>query len=181
MRERIQRWTLDSIRSHDLSRWILLALSGLTCALFLGAPVLAARRHAASAGMIYVVFSTICHQIRSRSFFLLGHPLAVCQRCSGIYFGILLSCLLYHALPGSLRGEEKRRHWILGATTPLMMDVALSYSGFWSGAILIRYSTGFLFGFMVASVLVPAVSEFLLEIALSQVRRQSPGMEGGRL
>jgi len=43
----------------------------------------------------YGIFSPICHQNPSRSFFLFGYPLGVCARCFGIYFGFLGGTGLY--------------------------------------------------------------------------------------
>jgi uncharacterized membrane protein len=38
---------------------------------------------------IYLFFSAICHQLPARTWNLHGEPLAVCIRCTGIYFGFL--------------------------------------------------------------------------------------------
>jgi uncharacterized membrane protein len=40
---------------------------------------------------IYQSFALICHQDPARSWHLHGAPLAVCMRCSSIYFGFLIS------------------------------------------------------------------------------------------
>ena len=151
----------------------------MTCILFVVAPVLAAKRHAAEAGLIYMIFAPICHQISARSFHLLGHPLAVCQRCSGIYFGILAASILFPALPGFAFDETQRRYWVLGASAPLLLDFALSYSGIWGSTSLIRASSGFLFGAVITSVMVPAISEWILETAWRLPRHRSSHMEGG--
>jgi uncharacterized membrane protein len=143
------------------------------------APVLAAKRHAAEAGLIYIIFAPICHQISARSFHLLGHPLAVCQRCCGIYFGILAASILFPALPGFAFDETRRRYWVLGASAPLLLDFALSYSGIWNNTPLVRASTGFLLGVMITSVMVPAISELTLNTAWRLPRRQSSDLEGG--
>jgi len=36
------------------------------------------------------VFASVCHQQPSRSFWMNGAPLAVCERCFGIYAGLFL-------------------------------------------------------------------------------------------
>jgi uncharacterized membrane protein len=38
---------------------------------------------------IYLFFSAICHQLPARTWHIHGEPLAVCIRCTGIYFGFL--------------------------------------------------------------------------------------------
>jgi uncharacterized membrane protein len=42
---------------------------------------------------IYDFFSLICHQQPARSWQLFGEPLAVCIRCSSIYFGFLAAVI----------------------------------------------------------------------------------------
>jgi len=53
----------------------------------LGMPVLA--------GLSYLVFTPFCHQLPDRSFHLLGVPLAVCARCTGIYLGIFIGAFSF--------------------------------------------------------------------------------------
>ena len=64
-------------------------LSGVTawCLAIVAAPLL-------DLTVIYSVFSAICHQYPERSWFLLSQPLAVCIRCTSIYFGFLASLML---------------------------------------------------------------------------------------
>ena len=40
-------------------------------------------------------FSYICHQQADRSFHVLGEQFAVCSRCFGVYFGLLLGFAVY--------------------------------------------------------------------------------------
>ena len=47
------------------------------------------------AKIIYCYFSPLCHQIDSRSFHINGVKLAVCSRCSLIYFGALIGVLIF--------------------------------------------------------------------------------------
>jgi uncharacterized membrane protein len=42
---------------------------------------------------IYLFFSAICHQLPSRSWHFHGEPLAVCIRCTAIYWGFLAGLL----------------------------------------------------------------------------------------
>lgn len=46
-----------------------------------------------AAGLVYLFFKPICHQIDSRSFHIYGVKLAVCSRCSLIYLGVLFGAL----------------------------------------------------------------------------------------
>jgi len=42
---------------------------------------------------IYLFFSAICHQLPARSWHIHGEPLAVCIRCTAIYYGFLAGLL----------------------------------------------------------------------------------------
>jgi uncharacterized membrane protein len=43
---------------------------------------------------VYLFFSAICHQLPTRSWHLHGEPLAVCIRCTAIYWGFLAGLLV---------------------------------------------------------------------------------------
>ena len=43
---------------------------------------------------IYLFFSTICHQLPARSWHIHGEQLAVCIRCTAIYYGFLAGLLI---------------------------------------------------------------------------------------
>jgi len=58
------------------------------------APLAAAGGHNGVAFAIYRAFGTLCHQIPERSYFIDGHKLAVCSRCTGIYAGFAFTLLL---------------------------------------------------------------------------------------
>jgi len=45
--------------------------------------------------LLYFCFSGICHQLPERSFHIFGEKLAVCGRCTAIYFSFLAGVLLY--------------------------------------------------------------------------------------
>src|SRR5689334_9386781 len=66
------------------------------------APLAAANGHGEIAGAIYRGFSVICHQRPDRSYFIDGHKLGVCSRCTGIYAGFALT-LIGYPLVRSLR------------------------------------------------------------------------------
>lgn len=150
-------------RSSDtrLARLALIVVFGSSCALFLAAPLLTAQQHGIAAGAFYLVFSPICHQIPGRSFFLLGFPWAVCQRCAGIYIGALLTALFYFKFPLVVRQQMTRRVCVIAALLPMTMDAALPLTGVWPTTPGSRLCTGLLFGAMLSSLLVPGISEFL--------------------
>src|SRR6266850_4461634 len=76
--------------------WLMItAGSGFIIALIVGAPLLAASGYNGAAVPIYRGFSRVCHQLSERSFFVEGHPLAVCARCWGLYLGFAIGAGIY--------------------------------------------------------------------------------------
>jgi uncharacterized membrane protein len=65
----------------------LLAAATLWCISIVAAPLL-------GLSWVYSLFSRICHQDPSRSWHLAGEPLAVCIRCTSVYFGFTVSLWL---------------------------------------------------------------------------------------
>ncbi len=144
-------------------RTSLLLFWGGVCAAFISAPLLEACGHFFAAGMFRAIFSLTCHQDAARSFTLLGHPWAVCQRCSGIYFGLFLFSPLPLQWNAVVRVPRYRRAWVMAATTPLLLDVLLPLAGLWINTPASRLVTGVIFGCMLSSLLAPALTEFMRE------------------
>jgi uncharacterized membrane protein len=65
--------------------------AGLWCSAILAAPVW-------NIEPLYLFFSLICHQLPARSWNIAGEPLAVCIRCTTIYFGFFAG-LVFHQAP----------------------------------------------------------------------------------
>ena len=158
------------------ARVILFFLFGGLCAALVGAPLLAEASQAKSAAFLYLSFSTICHQDAERSFQLFGNPWAVCQRCSGIYFGLFLTLLLP---PRCFRFVHEsnfiRKWWVVVASIPLMIDGTLGLLNIWAGSAVIRLATGLLFGAMLMTLLVQGITELIG----SHPRQQEAATEGG--
>src|SRR5215510_7810628 len=76
--------------------WLLsTAAVALLVSLIVIAPAAAASGHSEIAEGIYQGFGVFCHQRPDRSFFIEGHKLAVCSRCTGLYAGFAITLLLY--------------------------------------------------------------------------------------
>ena len=102
-------------------------------------------------------FSPVCHQLDERSFHLFGMKLAVCSRCSGIYFGFFLGVVSY-----PFRPKKKFLHtsfiWLIG-TLPMLADVALDLFGLHESTLVTRLWTGLLFGIVASIILTPLFLE----------------------
>jgi uncharacterized membrane protein len=149
---------------------------GIICALILAAPLLAFQSFFSASSVLYLLFTPICHQIAERSFTLLGYPLAVCHRCSGIYIGMFLGCFFnIHAMH---RHGRARRFWVLSALAPIVLDVLAPFAGLWNNTVFSRFSTGLLFGIIISSLVVRGFTEFAHESPWRRLAMQSLQFKG---
>ncbi len=139
----------------------MIVISAATVLLVACAPVLTAASQPLASGLLYLFFAPLCHQLPERCFSLLGFPLAVCQRCFGIYLGLFLGSLshLFRA-PKFLRTISDRT-WIILAALPLVLDVGLAAALIASSTPWTRLVTGLIFGAMLAAILLPALVQFV--------------------
>jgi uncharacterized membrane protein len=120
----------------------------------------------------YRCFSTICHQYDSRSLHIFGYKLAVCARCTAIYFGFLIGTL---AFPLVRKRITSLPSWLLGiAVLPMVIDVVSEFMLFHQSMVSIRIITGAIFGIVAALVLVPICLEAVKE--LFSRKHQSKGV-----
>jgi len=98
----------------------------------------AAAREEWWAQLVYSFFRPLCHQLPDRSFHWLGHPLAVCHRCTGLYVGFLAGLLLAGSAARFRSFLAARPRIITLFALPLVVDVFLPNSP------LSRFSTGLL-------------------------------------
>ncbi len=94
----------------------------------------------------YLVFSSVCHQVPNRCFFLYGHPLAVCTRCLGIYSGGFLGVLLYPVFRGFRRLELPSTKLFFFLSAPIFVDTLANFVHWWNTPPLARFFTGFIWG-----------------------------------
>jgi uncharacterized membrane protein len=102
--------------------------------------------------LVMHAFAPVCHQLPGRSPVLDGVQLAVCDRCLGIYAGVVLGVLTLaggRRLWARLRGVG--RFVLLGSLVPLALDWAGPLLGLWPNGPLSRAATGLLFGAVAAS------------------------------
>jgi len=103
-------------------------------------------------------FSPVCHQIPEYSLSLFGYPLAVCARCTAIYFGFFAGVVLSPKLSRYLR--HRYVFWII-AVLPMTVDVVCSWIHVHESTLLSRLATGSLFGVLAALQLVPILVDAL--------------------
>lgn len=139
------------------------------------APAARAGGHTLSAFFLYEMFGRVCHQLRERSFYLAGHPLAVCARCTGIYFGFAAGVLLYPLVRSLNRTDFPARRWLLLAAAPAALDFALGLSGVWENTHLSRALSGGLLGLAASFYVVPGALDLGHMIRERRMRTASPG------
>ena len=115
---------------------------------------------------IYSFFSYICHQLPERSLHIDGHPLAVCARCFGVYFGLLAGLVIYPLWRRIDEIEPLPRIWLFLSLVPIGIDWSLSVFGVWENTHLSRFITGLILGVACATYIVPAVVEIRRNLSL---------------
>lgn len=112
-----------------------------------------------AAAALYGFFGHICHQMPERSFHAAGHPLAVCARCFGVYFGLLAGFALYPRVRRVEEIEPLPRFWLFLAMVPIGIDWSLGVFGLWENTHLSRFATGAILGAACGVFIVPALVE----------------------
>lgn len=117
---------------------------------------------------IYSFFSFICHQQPDRSFHILGEQFAVCSRCFGVYFGLLLGFAVYPFWRNIDVIEPLPRVWLFLSIIPITIDWSLTFFGIWENTHISRVITGLILGVACATFIIPV----LVEITRNMTRRK---------
>ena len=128
-------------------------------ALIFSAPVLESSGHAGAAWVIYHAFAPLCHQIAERSFYVAGHPLAVCARCTGVYAGFAACLVLYPLVRPLRRTDAPARAWLVIAALPATIDFLTNFTGLAHNTHLSRLATGAWLGAGAVFFVVPGLVE----------------------
>ncbi len=127
--------------------WSIVAASALLLiGLIIGAPLAMVQGHGIVGLTIYQAFSHLCHQDPERSFFIAGNKLAVCARCTGLYFGFAITVLVYPLVRTLRTIAAPQRKWLFLAAGPMAIDFAFGFLGIWQNTHLSRFATGALLG-----------------------------------
>jgi uncharacterized membrane protein len=119
-------------------------------------------RHSAFSGFVYAIFAPVCHQLPSRSFYLWGHPLAVCARCLGIYLGFLVGVVLYPLFRGFRRVELPPVPLFIAVSAPIVVDTLGNFLGLWSTPHWPRLVLGLLWGVILPFYFMAGMAELTL-------------------
>jgi uncharacterized membrane protein len=150
-------------RKRTLAFWLIIVVVILAVfSLIVVAPVAVASGHSEVAKAIYGAFAIFCHQLPERSYFIDGHQLAVCSRCTGVYAGFALTLLLYPLMRSLRSPVMPPRSWLLLAMVPLAIDVSVNFFGFWRNTHTSRLLTGAVLGSAVVFYVMPAIIELSL-------------------
>ena len=143
--------------------WVISDLTVLSIvSLIVVAPVAAAGGHGELAHGIYGAFGTLCHQMPERSYFIAGHKLAVCSRCTGLYAGFAFTLLLYPLIRSLKTIVTPPRGLLILAAIPLVVDFSVTFFGFWENTHTSRLLTGALLGSVTVFYVMPGLVELSL-------------------
>ncbi len=151
-------WLVAFIVHH----WLLIA--NLTFFLFVAPPFLAPILDAFGlhlpARIIYLAYRPTCHQLPERSYFIFGHQVAVCARCSALYVSFwgagltyALASTLWRARVPVWRAPALR--WVGVVTIPLAVDGLTQLVGLRTSTNWLRTVTGVLTGGAVGAFIYP--------------------------
>jgi uncharacterized membrane protein len=138
------------------------------------APLAAAGGYNGVAFAIYRAFGTLCHQIPERSYFIDGHKLAVCSRCTGIYAGFAFTLLLYPVVRSLRNTATPPRSLLILAALPLAVDFSLTFLGIWENTHTSRLLTGLLLGSVAVFYVMPGVIDLSLRSLTKRVHVPRP-------
>jgi uncharacterized membrane protein len=136
--------------------FVLMILAAMWCAGFLAAPIV--DQLGGNAWFLRRFYGTVCHQIEARSFGIAGFPLAVCVRCSAIYFGFLAGVGLSSLAKTPLH-VPWGRNGVLLAGTIVVADVGFDILGVIPNSTVSRYISGGALGVALALLVAPLLSE----------------------
>ena len=95
---------------------------------------------------LYMLFRPTCHQLPQRSFFLWGHKMAVCSRCTGIYISLCLWGMIFVLFLKSWKVKPISTIVFLMFLLPIAIDGGTQFIHFRRSTNVLRFITGFFGG-----------------------------------
>jgi len=114
------------------------------------------------AGLVYALYSPVCHQLPSRSLWAWGFPLGVCARCLGIYLGFGAGVATYPVVRGFRRVRLPNTKAFLAFSVPIIIDTAGNLMGIWRSSGMARLAFGLLWGSILPYYLITGFAELRL-------------------
>jgi uncharacterized membrane protein len=167
----------EVVMGRAVCAW-LLACAGASAylALIFAAPLAEAAGHGALGWALYRGFAPLCHQIAGRSFYVAGHPLAVCARCFGVYAGFAACLLLYPLVRSLRRTDAPGRGWLVAIALPCVVDFLINFTGPWHNTHASRALTGAWLGAGAVFFVVPGLVDAAQTLRL---KRRTPATSRG--
>ncbi|MHB8573512.1 MAG: DUF2085 domain-containing protein [Candidatus Dormibacteria bacterium] len=149
--------------------WLLLFNAGavlFTVPVFL-APVLEAAGWHTAAAPIYFGYHFMCHQRPDRSFFIMGHQVAMCERNQSILLGFLGAGMTFNWVRNDLRSFSPLAVAVM--MIPLAIDGTGQLFGLWESDVTRRTVTGALTGAGVGVFALVQLQDAFLSTGVGQV------------
>lgn len=154
------RVTILRVVGYLCRHWLFAANLALIvfCTLPFVAPILAYLGDDAISTAIFNLYMLTCHQMPSRSYFILGHQMAYCERNTAIYCTMALAGLAYVRLrPEKIRPLPWR--WYAVLILPIAIDGFTQLFGWRESTWLLRGITGTIFGLATVWLAFPTVQQ----------------------
>jgi len=158
--------------------WLVLA-NGLFLATLVGSvaiPVMMAMGLQSVAEPLFASYRLICHQLPYRTFFLMGHPMAMCQRDVAIY-GTMAAAGIVFALTGG-RWRPLPWRWYFTLLLPMAMDGTTQLFGLRESNWELRLLTGALFAIGTVWLAYPHLERFAAEVLEEAVGLRQDAIRG---
>jgi uncharacterized membrane protein len=158
---------IDKLIYHFARHWIAVIafFIGLYAGLPFLAPVLMAKGYTDLANIIYSAYRFACHQLPSRSYFIMGQQVAYCHRDAAIYSALFLAIILFGFVRRRLKPLPLVGYAALIA--PMAVDGVTQLVGLRVSNWQLRTITGALFGLGSAWLALPYLEEAFQDIRQS--------------
>ena len=150
--------------------WLVLANCAFLVALLgaAAAPIAAASGLSWLADPLYASYRLVCHQLPSRSFHILGHQMAFCERDVATYGSMALAGMAF--AQAGRRWRPLPWRWYLLSLMPLAVDGFTQLLGMRESNWELRLLTGTIFGTATVLLAYPNLERFAREV-LAEGRR----------
>jgi uncharacterized membrane protein len=132
---------------------------GLYVGLSVLSPIFLAAGWSFAGHLLFAVYGLVCHQLTSRSFYIFGNQIALCQRDLAIYAAMLGAGVVYAELRRKISALSWQA-WLL-AVLPMVIDGGTQLVGLRESTWEWRVLTGGLFGVATAWLLYPTIDKLV--------------------